>query len=148
MKRAFYKHSKIGPMTAYRLGLGPLIGRVVLLLTTTGRKSGLARVTPLQYEMINGDYYIGAALGLKSDWVRNLIAEPRVQFRVKNERYTGRAEVISELSEIVDFIEYRLKQHPRMIGLIMRLDGLGPRPSREELEIYAKDLAIVRIIPD
>ena len=148
MKRSFYKRSKIGPMTAYRLGLGPLIGRVVLLLTTTGRKTGLARVTPLQYEIINGDYHIGAALGLKSDWVRNLINDPQVQFRVKNERFTGRAEVISELSETVDFIEYRLKEHPRMIGMIMRLDGLGPRPSREELETYAKNLAVVRIIPD
>jgi len=35
----------------YRLGLGPLVGRVVLLLTTTGRKSGLPRVTPLQAEL-------------------------------------------------------------------------------------------------
>ena len=96
MKRSFYKRSKIGPMTAYRLGLGPLIGRVVLLLTTTGRKTGLPRVTPLQYESINGDYYIGAALGLKSDWVRNLIAEPRVHLRVKNEHYSGQAEVITE----------------------------------------------------
>jgi len=33
----------------YALGLGRLIGRLILLLTTTGRKSGLPRVTPLQY---------------------------------------------------------------------------------------------------
>ena len=31
----------------YALGLGRLIGRLILLLTTTGRKSGLPRVTPL-----------------------------------------------------------------------------------------------------
>ena len=30
MKKAFYRRSKIGPKTAYKLGLGPLIGRVVL----------------------------------------------------------------------------------------------------------------------
>ena len=148
MKRSFYKRSKIGPMTAYRLGLGPLIGRVVLLLTTTGRKSGLARVTPLQYEIINGAYYIGAALGLSSDWVRNLIAEPKVQVRVKNQRFSGKAEVITDLSEIVDFLEYRMAQHPRMIGMIMRLDGLGANPNREDLEEYANNLAVIRIIPD
>jgi hypothetical protein len=44
----------------YALGFGPLIGRIILLLTTMGRKSGLLRVTPLQYEEINGDYYLGA----------------------------------------------------------------------------------------
>jgi len=34
----------------YAVGLGPVVGRLVLLLTTTGRKTGLPRVTPLQYE--------------------------------------------------------------------------------------------------
>jgi deazaflavin-dependent oxidoreductase (nitroreductase family) len=146
MKRSFYKRSKIGPMTAYRLGLGPLIGRVILLLSTTGRKTGLERVTPLQYELINGDYIIGAALGMKSDWVRNIIADPRVSFRVKNETYTGRAEVITEVGEIVAYIEHRIEQRPIMIRLIMRLDGFKLNPSREELEEYARNLAVVRLV--
>jgi deazaflavin-dependent oxidoreductase (nitroreductase family) len=148
MKRAFYKQSKIGPKIAYRLGLGPLIGRVVLLLTTTGRKTGLERVTPLQYELIDGDYYIGAALGLKADWVRNLIADPHVQLRVKNKSYTGKAEVIADVGKIVDYIEYRLKQRPRMVGMILRLDGVSTRPSLEELEEYAAERVVVRVVVD
>ena len=39
------------PRLAYAIGLGPLLGRFVLLMTTTGRKSGRRRVTPLQYEV-------------------------------------------------------------------------------------------------
>ena len=35
-----------------------------------------------------------------------------------------------------------------MIRMILRLDGLGPRPNREELKEYAKNLAVVRIIVD
>lgn len=66
MKKAFYRRSKIGPQTAYKLGLGRLIGKVVLLLTTTGRKTGLARVTPVQYELIDGVYHIGAVFGVKN----------------------------------------------------------------------------------
>lgn len=61
----------------YAIGLGPLIGRIVLLLTTMGRKSGLPRVTPLQYEEINGDYYLGSARGLKADWLRNITQDTR-----------------------------------------------------------------------
>jgi deazaflavin-dependent oxidoreductase (nitroreductase family) len=148
MKRAFYKHSRIGPLTLYRLGLGPLIGRMLLLLTTTGRKSGLPRVTPLQYEIIDGDYFIGAALGLKSDWVCNLIADPRVKLRVKNDTFTGQAEVITDVNKVADYIEYRLKQRPLMIGMILRLDGFKSRPNREELIEYAKNVAVVRIIVD
>ena len=41
-------------MAGYKRGFGPT--RVVLLLTTLGRKSGLPRTTPLQYEEVDGDY--------------------------------------------------------------------------------------------
>jgi deazaflavin-dependent oxidoreductase (nitroreductase family) len=148
MKRNFYKHSKYGPMTLYRLGLGPLIGRVVLLLTTTGRKTGLQRVTPLQYELIKGVYFLGSALGLEADWVRNLQADPRVGLRVKNEEYSGIAEVITEVDEIITYLEFRLERHPRMVGMIMRMDGLNSRPSRVELEAYARKLAVVKVVVD
>ena len=40
----------------YEIGLGRIIGKIILLLTTTGRKSGMKRVTPLQYEQIGADY--------------------------------------------------------------------------------------------
>lgn len=66
----------------YAIGLGPLVGRIVLLLTTMGRKSGLPRVTSLQYEEINGDYYLGSARGLKADWLRNIQSNPKVEIRV------------------------------------------------------------------
>ncbi|HLE91508.1 MAG TPA: nitroreductase/quinone reductase family protein, partial [Anaerolineales bacterium] len=58
----------------YAIGLGSLVGRIILLLTTTGRKSGKKRVTPMQYELIGCDYYVGAARGLNADWVRNIQA--------------------------------------------------------------------------
>ncbi|NTW11772.1 MAG: nitroreductase family deazaflavin-dependent oxidoreductase, partial [Anaerolineales bacterium] len=38
-------------MTNYKRGFGP--ARVVLLLTTIGRRSGLPQVTPLQYEQVD-----------------------------------------------------------------------------------------------
>jgi len=44
--------------TLYAIGLGPLVGRLILLLTTTGRKTGLARTMPLQYEEVDGAYYV------------------------------------------------------------------------------------------
>lgn len=147
MKRKFYKRSKFGPITAYRIGLGPLIGRVVLLLTTTGRKTGLARVTPLQYELIDGIYHVGAVFGTKTDWVRNIQADPGVQVRVKNLVFTGTAEVFTDPEELADFIKYRMEKHPRMIGMIMRMDGFSANPTREDLVEYCANLALVRITP-
>ncbi|PKN89691.1 MAG: hypothetical protein CVU45_06370, partial [Chloroflexi bacterium HGW-Chloroflexi-7] len=96
----------------YAAGLGPLVGKIILLLTTTGRKSGLARTTPLQYELIDGKYYLGAARGRSADWVRNIEANPNVQVRVKRLSFTGTARVSSDFKEIADFLEIRLQRHP------------------------------------
>jgi deazaflavin-dependent oxidoreductase (nitroreductase family) len=56
-----------------------------LLLTTTGRKSGLARTNGLTYCRDRGDYIVVASNG-GSDrppaWLLNLQADPRVRLRV------------------------------------------------------------------
>ncbi|MBC8335139.1 MAG: nitroreductase family deazaflavin-dependent oxidoreductase [Anaerolineales bacterium] len=132
----------------YAIGLGPLIGKIILLLTTTGRKSGLKRVTPLQYEKIDGKYYLGSARGLKADWVRNIQANPNVEIRVKSLSFQGQAEVVTDQSRFADFIETRLERHPFMLGLIMqKVHALPKRPTREQLEKLAEKEAFVIIEP-
>ena len=132
----------------YAIGLGPVIGRIILLLTTTGRKSGQARVTPLQYEEINGEYYLGAARGLKADWLRNLQSKPQVELRVGAKKVHGLAEIITDPAKIADFIEIRLQRHPLMIGLIMqKAHGLSKHPSRAQLEALAAHEALVIVHP-
>ena len=132
----------------YAVGLGPLIGTIILLLTTTGRKSGMKRVTPLQYEKIGNDYYLGAARGLQADWVRNIQVNPCVDVRVGAKQFEGQAEVITDPVRFADFMEVRLKRHPHMIGLIMeKAHGLPKKPSREQLEELAKNEVFVIVHP-
>lgn len=132
----------------YALGLGPLVGRIILLLTTTGRRSGLKRVTPLQYEMIGEDYYVGAARGVKADWVRNIQINPQVEVRVGAKHFHGTAEVVTDPSKFADFLEVRLERHPRMLGLMMeKVHHLTKHPAREQLEALAKEEALVIIHP-
>ena len=73
----------------YQKGIGPT--RVVMLLTTTGRKSGLPRVTPLQYEEIDGVYYLGSARGVQADWFRNIQACPQVSVQIRRRSIQGMA---------------------------------------------------------
>ncbi|RPJ26181.1 MAG: nitroreductase family deazaflavin-dependent oxidoreductase [Chloroflexi bacterium] len=132
----------------YAIGLGRLVGKIVLLLTTTGRRSGKKRVTPLQYEEIDGSYYLGAARGLKADWVRNIQSCPQVEIHVGAKHFCGSAEVVNDPSKFADFMEVRLEQHPRMIGLILeKAHGLPRHPSREQLEGLAINEAVVIIHP-
>lgn len=132
----------------YAIGLGPLLGRIVLLLTTTGRRSGKKRVTPLQYEEIDGSYYLGAARGLKADWVHNIQANPQVEIRVGAKYFHACAEVVTDPARFADFMEVRLERHPRMMGLLMeRAHGLPRRPSRMQLEQLGLEEAMVIVRP-
>jgi deazaflavin-dependent oxidoreductase (nitroreductase family) len=131
----------------YHLGLGPLIGRFILLLTTTGRKSGLLRVTPLQYEEVDGAIYVGSARGAKADWFRNILVDPHVQVQVKSRQFAGMAETVTDADRIAEFLILRLRRHPRIVGAILRSEGLPASPCREELVAYAQHLAMVIIRP-
>lgn len=138
---------RLPPRLAYALGLGPVLGGVILLLTTTGRKSGLPRVTPLQYELVGDVYYLGSARGQAADWFRNIQANPRVQVRVKSHRFTCLAQPVTDPCRIADFLELRLKRHPRMVSKILKASGLPDNPTRANLEAYATQITMVILDP-
>ena len=69
-------------------------GSKVLLLTTTGRKSGRPGTTPLIYESAGDDYVIVASNGGAPEhpgWYRNLANEPRVEVQVLGDIFRARA---------------------------------------------------------
>jgi deazaflavin-dependent oxidoreductase (nitroreductase family) len=132
----------------YAVGFGRVVGKIILLLTTTGRKSGLKRITPLQYEEIDGNYYLGSARGAKSDWYRNIEADGRVEIRVKSLAFPGIAEPVTDPTRIADFLETRLRRHPFMMGLLMeKAHHLPKNPSRQQLLDLAASEAMVIIRP-
>jgi deazaflavin-dependent oxidoreductase (nitroreductase family) len=73
-------------------------GTQTLLLTTTGRKSGEPRTTPLIYAPHGDAYTIVASKG-GSDappaWYLNLSANPEVEVQVKGDRFKARAHTAS-----------------------------------------------------
>ena len=69
-------------------------GSSVLLLTTTGRKSGEPRTTPLIYAKDGDAYVIVASQGGAPEhpgWYRNLSKEPNVELQVRDEVFPARA---------------------------------------------------------
>ncbi len=64
---------------------GPFEGATLLLLTSTGAKSGQPRLAPLAYLTIDGKMIIiGSKAGADTnpDWVHNLRANPRAHIEV------------------------------------------------------------------
>jgi deazaflavin-dependent oxidoreductase (nitroreductase family) len=78
----------------------PLNGRPVVLLTTTGAKSGQRRTTPLMY-IRDGERLLviasNAGAPRHPDWYRNLVAHPGVTVEVGAETFDATALVIEGL---------------------------------------------------
>ncbi len=60
---------------------GPL-GGWQCLVTTIGRTSGLRRDTPLGYIVTDGAAWVMAGYGPRTQWYRNILADPRVDLRL------------------------------------------------------------------
>ncbi|MGB5702469.1 MAG: nitroreductase/quinone reductase family protein [Polyangiales bacterium] len=75
------------------------LGRKVLLLTTTGRKSGLERTTPLVYMPLGDDVIVYPSNGGQEPspaWWLNLQAEPVAIIQIGKERRQVRARAATE----------------------------------------------------
>ena len=118
----------------YASGKGWIVGRFILLLTHIGRKSGTRYVTPLQYEKMDEAYCVGAGRGPRADWFRNIQADPHVHVQVSRSEFDCVAEPVTDPERVADFLTYRLKRHPLMLGLMMKFaHHLPMRPSRAQL---------------
>ena len=75
---------------------GQFAGAPLLLLTTTGAKSGQERTTPLAYTRDGERFVVIASKGgapTNPDWYHNLRAHPAATIEVGSERYAVRATV-------------------------------------------------------
>ena len=77
---------------------GPFAGGTLLLLTTTGRKSGNRLTTPLMY-LADGDrFVVFASKGgapTSPDWYHNLVADPRATVEVGADQFEAEAKVVT-----------------------------------------------------
>lgn len=74
-------------------------GTSVLILTTTGRKSGEERSTPLIYQPHGDDYLVVASKGGADEppaWYLNIIEQPEVTVQVKGDRFAARARTATD----------------------------------------------------
>ncbi len=66
------------PILFYRLGLGFIVGRLFMVMTTMGRRSRLPRRTAIEFHEFNGRKYVLSGWGTKTDWYRNIQANPHI----------------------------------------------------------------------
>ena len=97
--RWFYRmHCRVYRWTGGLIGHRSPAGRM-LLLTTTGRKSGLRRTTPLLYKPEGERYVVVGSNGGRDQppaWLLNLTAAPTVELQVGRRRGPARARVLAD----------------------------------------------------
>jgi deazaflavin-dependent oxidoreductase (nitroreductase family) len=75
---------------------GPFDGAPILLLHTTGAKTGQQRVHPMMYRPVDGGYAVFASKAgapTSPDWYHNLVANPNVQAEIGTQTLAMRARV-------------------------------------------------------
>jgi deazaflavin-dependent oxidoreductase (nitroreductase family) len=91
---------------------GMFKGAPLLLLTTTGAKSGQQRISPLVYLPDGEHMFIFASKGgapTNPDWYHNLVAHPHVTVEVGTEQFEATAVIIE--GEARDQIYAKQEQH-------------------------------------
>ncbi|MEU3515208.1 nitroreductase family deazaflavin-dependent oxidoreductase [Streptomyces sp. NPDC006654] len=78
------------------------------LLETTGRVSGQARRTPLGGRRVGDSFWLVSEFGTKSQYVRNIQADPRVRVRIGGRWHHGTAHLLPDDDPVA-----RLRALPR-----------------------------------
>jgi deazaflavin-dependent oxidoreductase (nitroreductase family) len=123
-------HVALFRATRGRLG-STMMGGKVLLLTTTGNKSGKARTVPVMQFEDGGRRFVIASAGGSPEhpaWFKNLQKRPEVSVELRGERYQARAEAVNGderarlwkkiATEAPNFAAYEKKTQGREIPVV------------------------------
>jgi deazaflavin-dependent oxidoreductase (nitroreductase family) len=114
----------------YRVSGGRVMGKMgaapILLLTTTGLKSGRSRTVPLLYVKDDLSFAVVASSGgapTHPAWYRNLEANPRVALQVGKEQFAGTARRANAVEQLLLW--------PELVAIYPRYEDYQRRTTRK-----------------
>ncbi|MFD7565346.1 nitroreductase family deazaflavin-dependent oxidoreductase [Streptomyces tendae] len=113
---------KYRTVTAFQRRLNAVVRRLPgqTLLETTGRVSGLPRRTPVGGRREGGSFWLVSEFGERSQYIRNIRADPRVRVRLRGRWYAGTAHLLPDDDPLA-----RLRRLPRFNSMAVRAMGVG-----------------------
>jgi deazaflavin-dependent oxidoreductase (nitroreductase family) len=122
-----------------RAGISVLGSRV---LEVRGRKSGLARRTPVNLLSLDGREYLVAPRG-ETEWVRNLRADGgKLDLLLGSKRQHYRAEELADADK-VDVLREYLRRWKAEVGVFF--EGVGPDSTDEQIREIAPKHPVFRL---
>lgn len=133
------------PIYAWRFGLGPIVGRYVMIITQMDHKTGNPSKTSIDFFEMNGIKYVANSLGVQSPWYRNILANPRVSIQTSDGTEQMVAVPISQDDELITIIEWLIARNPKFIKRYVQ--EFGVQPTRKDILQHKKDLIFLRFDP-
>jgi len=137
------------PIWFYRLGLGGLLGTRFLLLTHTGRRSGLPRRTVLEvirYDRESETFVVAAGFGPGSDWYRNVRRDPRVTVQCGRRKWEMVATFLTPAQAGEELLNY-YHRHPLALRELTRFMGYRLDGSEADVRALGQLLSMVAFRP-
>lgn len=111
------------PLWIYRARLDWLLGERFLMVTHTGRKSGLRRYTVIEVvraDRVAGQYVVASGWGEHADWLQNVQKTPQVIIATAGRRYLARAARLAPAEAEQELAGYA-RRHPVAFRALSRL---------------------------
>lgn len=136
------------PILYYKLGLGWMLEKRFLLLTTTGRKTGQPRYTPLEFVHNPQDdtYRVSPGWGGNTDWYKNVRKNPHVNVQVGRRKFDAVAQPASD-EEAAVFLMKVSHRHPSMDKIWNRWSDKSVDGTLESYVYAARYFPSVRLKP-
>ncbi|GMQ99053.1 MAG: hypothetical protein BMS9Abin17_1599 [Acidimicrobiia bacterium] len=103
-------------------------------LTTSGRVTGQPHRVEIWFVIVDGFLWVNSGGGRRSDWVKNLIGDPRVVVEVGNDCWSGTGTLRDDLAE-----------HPARKRLAARYQGWS---EDQPLSQWATESLLIRFEVD
>lgn len=103
------------PIWLYRARLGFLFGRRLLMLEHLGRTTGARRYVVLEVvdRPAPDRYYVASGFGMKAQWLRNVLHDPRVRVQLGGRRPAPATATLAGPEESGAVLRRYAVRHPR-----------------------------------
>jgi len=119
------------PVQLWRLGLGPVIGHHMMLISHTGRKTGQTRRTMTELHTVDGRKYAPSGFGRRAQWYRNIEVDPRVTIQTAAGAESAIAQRVTDGDELLAVMD--LEDPMNQVTIKSYLDTLEIEPTAEDI---------------
>jgi deazaflavin-dependent oxidoreductase (nitroreductase family) len=144
MSRALFR----APIYLYRVGLGWLFGKRILLLNHIGRVSGKRRQVVLEvveHDRTDGSFVVASGWGPTAAWYRNILHTPQVSIKVGRRTIPVTAVALTAEEGAEVFGRYAARHRAAARYLLPRLMGFAVDGSEADFRAVGQRMPVVRL---